>query len=52
MHDDVTPPEQEQTDRRGRYRTIDFQDGVLIFDREATAGWIHSDTVVRLEDRC
>jgi hypothetical protein len=43
MHDEIDPP-RPATDGRGRYRTIDFSDGLLIFDRRATAGWLHADT--------
>jgi hypothetical protein len=47
MHEDQTPP---STDDERRYRTVEFADGLLIFDREDTAGWVHSDTVVPLAD--
>ena len=33
-----------------QYRTVEFTDGLLIFDREDTAGWIHSDFAVGLRD--
>lgn len=47
MHEDVTPPDAE--DNR-QYRTVEFTDGLLIFDREDTARWLHSDFVVTLTD--
>jgi len=47
MHENVSPP---STDDERRYRTIEFTDGLLIFDREDTAGWVHSDLVVPLAD--
>jgi hypothetical protein len=50
MHDDTTPPGTTGDDHTGRYRTIDFADGLLIFDRKATAGWIQSDVTVPLAD--
>jgi hypothetical protein len=46
MHEDVSPPD---ADNR-RYRTLEFDDGLLIFDRQDTAGWVHSDLVVPLTD--
>jgi hypothetical protein len=46
MQDDTTPP---RPDAGGpRYRTIEFADGLLVFDRHNTAGWIHSDRAVSL----
>jgi hypothetical protein len=49
MHEDTSPP-QSATDGH-RYRSIEFADGLLIFDRENTAGWIHSERAVSLADR-
>jgi hypothetical protein len=50
MHDDITPPDTTGDDHADRYRTIDFADGLLIFDRTDTAGWIQSDVTVPLAD--
>jgi len=47
MHENANPP--HYSDDR-RYRTVEFTDGLLIFDREDTAGWLHSDLVVPLAD--
>ena len=47
MYEGVSPP---STDDGGRYRSVEFTDGLLIFDREDTAGWVHSDLAVPLAD--
>jgi hypothetical protein len=49
MHDtnDVHDP---PADERPRYRAVEFDDGLLIFDRTATKCWIHADTTVSLDD--
>ncbi len=48
MHEDVSPQDKSPEHQAGRYRTVEFSDGTLIFDREDTAGWIYAETVVRL----
>ena len=48
MHENVSPPHAD--DATPRYRIVEFGDGLLIFDREDTAGWVHSDLVVPLAD--
>lgn len=51
MHDDPTPPTETDADETaGRYRTIDFADGLLIFDRTETARWIHASVAVPLAE--
>jgi|APHM01.1.fsa_nt_gi hypothetical protein len=47
MYEDVSPPDAADD---CRYRTVEFDDGLIIFDRQDTAGWIHSDLVVPLTD--
>jgi hypothetical protein len=47
MHDDFAPPDAAR-ESDSRYRTIEFADGLVIFDRRATAGWIHADQSVSL----
>jgi len=47
MHEDTSPPPAEDEQQ---YRTVEFADGLLIFDRDETAGWIHSDVAVTLQD--
>ena len=47
MHEDTSPP---PTEDERQYRTVEFTDGLLIFDREDTAGWVHSDFAVGLRD--
>ncbi len=46
MHEDTSPPPADEQ----QYRTVEFADGLLIFDRDDTAGWIHSDVAVGLRD--
>jgi hypothetical protein len=43
IHD--VPPD----DERPRYRTVEFTDGLVIYDRTATQRWMHADTTVSLE---
>lgn len=47
MYEDVTPPDPT---RDREYRTVEFTDGLLIFDRENTARWLHSDIAIPLGD--
>jgi hypothetical protein len=47
MHEDTSPPPAED---EPQYRTIEFADGLLIFDRKDTAGWVHSDLAVALTE--
>jgi hypothetical protein len=37
-------------DERPRYRTVEFDDGLVIYDRTATKRWLHGDTIVSLDD--
>ena len=48
MHDLNTddPPRDDQP----RYRTVEFSDGLVIYDRTATERWLHADTTVSLDE--
>jgi len=46
MHENVSPPHTDDA----KYRALAFGDGLLIFDREDTARWVHSDHAVPLAD--
>ena len=49
MHEpaaDGRPDDKAPTDPR--YRTITFDDGLVVYDREDTSRWIHADGAVPL----
>lgn len=49
MHNPAADASSDSPDPAGaRYRTITFDDGLVVYDREDTSRWIHADGAVPL----
>jgi hypothetical protein len=50
MHGTSTADDPPDDTDLPRYRTVKFDDGLVIYDRTATERWIHADQTVSLAD--
>ncbi|MFC7134150.1 MULTISPECIES: DUF7331 family protein [Salinibaculum] len=50
MHDTNETHDPPSDTERPRYRTVEFADGLVIYDRTATRRWIHADVTVSLDE--
>lgn len=51
MYESPDSPESQSTSENSeRYRTVEFGDGVVVFDRTNTDRWIYVENTVQVED--